>query len=71
MRGDEAIKEVIKYLDQSIMNAQDRLRILHGKGDGILRKLIRQELKKFKQVDKMEDEHADFGGDGITIVYLK
>ena len=47
------------------------LKILHGKGDGILRKLIRNYLKKYDAVDRMEDEHADRGGDGITYVYLK
>jgi DNA mismatch repair protein MutS2 len=32
--------------------------------------LIREYLKKFPQVERMEDEHADRGGDGITYVYL-
>jgi DNA mismatch repair protein MutS2 len=47
------------------------LKILHGKGDGILRKMIRQYLKKYDQIDRLEDEHADRGGDGITYVYFK
>jgi DNA mismatch repair protein MutS2 len=47
------------------------IKILHGKGDGILRKLIRGYLKKYEQVSRMEDEHADRGGDGITYVYLR
>jgi DNA mismatch repair protein MutS2 len=47
------------------------LKIIHGKGDGILRKLIREYLRKYSQVSRIEDEHADRGGDGITYVYLK
>ncbi len=47
-----------------------QLRILHGKGDGILRKIIRESLRKYKEVKSIEDEHVDFGGDGISIVYL-
>ncbi|MGB4775617.1 MAG: endonuclease MutS2 [Daejeonella sp.] len=69
-RGDEAMYEVEKYLDRAIMMGLPGLKIIHGKGDGILRKLIREQLKKYSQVNRFEDEHADRGGDGITYVYL-
>jgi DNA mismatch repair protein MutS2 len=70
-RGEEALYEIEKYLDKAIMMGFGTLKIIHGKGDGILRKLIREYLKKYNEVDRMEDEHADRGGDGITYVYLK
>jgi DNA mismatch repair protein MutS2 len=70
-RGDEALYEIERYLDKAIMMGFGTLKIIHGKGDGILRKLIREYLKKYSEVDRMEDEHADRGGDGITYVYLK
>ena len=70
-RGEEALYEIEKYLDKAIMMGFPSLKIIHGKGDGILRKLIRDYLKKYSQVSRMEDEHADRGGDGITYVYLK
>jgi DNA mismatch repair protein MutS2 len=70
MRGEDAIYEVEKYLDKSIMLGFPYIKIIHGKGDGILRKLIRQYLKKYSQVNRVEDEHADRGGDGITYVYF-
>lgn len=70
-RGEEALYEIEKYLDKAIMMGFGNLKIIHGKGDGILRKLIREYMKKYKEVDRMEDEHADRGGDGITYVYLK
>jgi DNA mismatch repair protein MutS2 len=70
-RAGEALQEVITYLDKGIMLGFQKFTILHGKGDGILRKLIRQELKKFKEVEKTEDGHIDAGGDGVTVVYLK
>jgi DNA mismatch repair protein MutS2 len=70
-RGDEALYEIERYLDKAIMMGFGTLKILHGKGDGILRKLIREYLRKYSEVDRMEDEHADRGGDGITYVYLK
>jgi DNA mismatch repair protein MutS2 len=70
MRGENAIYEVEKYLDKSIMLGFPYVKIIHGKGDGILRKLIREYLRKYSQVNRVEDEHADRGGDGITYVYF-
>lgn len=70
MRGDNALQEVENYLDKAIMLGFPAVKLIHGKGDGILRKLIREYLKKYKEVTRVEDEHADRGGDGITYVYL-
>ncbi|MCX2451658.1 endonuclease MutS2 [Pedobacter sp. PLR] len=70
MRGENALHEVEKYLDKSIMLGFPFIKLIHGKGDGILRKLIREYLKKYSQVNRVEDEHADRGGDGITYVYF-
>ncbi|MFB9841687.1 endonuclease MutS2 [Mucilaginibacter ginsenosidivorans] len=70
-RGEEALYEIEKLLDRALMMGIGSLKILHGKGDGILRKLIRDYLKKYDAVSRIEDEHADRGGDGITYVYLK
>ncbi len=69
-RGENAIHELEKYLDKSIMLGFPFIKIIHGKGDGILRKLIREYLKKYSRVNRIEDEHADRGGDGITYVYF-
>jgi DNA mismatch repair protein MutS2 len=71
MRTEDALHTIERLLDRAIMMGFGSLKIIHGKGDGILRKMIRQYLKKYEQVDRMEDEHADRGGDGITYVYLK
>jgi len=70
MRGEAALYEVENYLDKAIMLGLPSLKLIHGKGDGILRKLIRGYLKKYSEVKRIEDEHADRGGDGITYVYL-
>jgi len=70
MRGENALQEVENYLDKAIMLGFPSIKLIHGKGDGILRKLIREYLKKYKEVSRIEDEHADRGGDGITYVYL-
>jgi len=71
MRTEDALGNIERLFDRALMMGYGNLKIIHGKGDGILRKMIRQYLKKYEQVDRLEDEHADRGGDGITYVYLK
>lgn len=70
-RGEEAIGEVDRFFDDALMLGYPELRIVHGKGDGILRTLVRNHLRGYKQVGKLEDEHADRGGAGVTIVKMK
>lgn len=69
-RGEDALAELERYFDRAVMFGFSSFKVIHGKGDGILRKLIRNYLKGYPQVVKMEDEHVDRGGDGITYVYL-
>ncbi|MFD0794036.1 endonuclease MutS2 [Mucilaginibacter litoreus] len=71
MRTEDALHSIEKLFDRALMMGFGNLKIIHGKGDGILRKMIRQYLKKYDQVERMEDEHPDRGGDGITYVHLK
>ncbi len=70
-RAEEAMAKMDNIIDQALLVGQNELRIVHGKGNGVLRKVIREHLKKYGDVDSMEDEHADRGGDGVTIVKLK
>ncbi len=60
-----------QFLDDAILLGQGELKILHGKGEGVLRKVIREQLKRTTQIASFKDEHADRGGDGITVVILK
>ncbi|MFN8348088.1 MAG: endonuclease MutS2 [Spirosomataceae bacterium] len=70
-RGEEAMIELDEFMNNAIMLGYDELRIIHGKGDGILRQLVRNHLKSFRQVGKMQDEHPDRGGAGVTIVSVR
>lgn len=70
-RGEEALGEVDRFVDDALMLGYPELRIVHGKGDGILRTLIRNHLRGYKQVARLDDEHADRGGAGVTIVKMK
>lgn len=68
LRGDEALNEVQHFIDDAILVGMDRVRILHGKGNGILRQLIRQYLSSVPNISHFADEHVQFGGSGITVV---
>lgn len=68
MRGDEALNAVMYFIDDAILVGVQQVRILHGKGNGILRQLIRQYLGTVPNVVHYRDEHVQFGGAGITVV---
>ena len=68
MRGDEALNAVMYFIDDAILVGVQQVRILHGKGNGILRQLIRQYLGTVPNVASFHDEHVQFGGAGITVV---
>lgn len=70
MRADEAIQAVTYFLDDAIQFNADKVRILHGTGHGILKTLIRQQLKSNPSVVSFGDEDIRFGGAGITVVQL-
>ena len=70
MRAEEGLQKIQEFIDEAIMVEANELHILHGKGNGILRELIRAYLKSEPAVKKFRDEHVQFGGSGITIVDL-
>ena len=70
LRAEEALQKIREFVDEAIMVDVSELRILHGKGNGILRELIQNYLRSEPAVRSCRDEHVQFGGSGITIVEL-
>jgi DNA mismatch repair protein MutS2 len=70
-RVEETIPMLDQFIDDAILLSQGELKILHGKGEGVLRKVVRDHLRKIKAVASVADEHVERGGDGITVVVLK
>lgn len=66
-RAEEALRQLEAWLDEAILLGQTSLRVLHGKGNGILRELVRKFLRGYPQVRNIRDEHADQGGAGVTL----
>ncbi len=67
MRRDEAKDALIKYLDNCMLKHLKQVRIIHGFGNGILRKMVHEELSKMKNV-KFRLGDINEGGGGATVV---
>ena len=70
-RAEEALDIVDKYLDEAKLLSIKEVSILHGKGNGILRKLIRERLSHNHDVERFCDASLETGGTGITRVYFR
>ncbi len=68
MRGEEALRTVMSFVDDAQLLGVARIRILHGTGTGALREVIRQYLRTVPGNVSFHDEHVQFGGSGITVV---
>ena len=67
-RLNDALDKVIKYVDDAIMLGMPSVRIIHGKGTGVLREEIQKFLRTMPGVASVSDEHIQFGGTGVTVV---
>ena len=67
-RLSDALDIVTHYIDDAIMLNVPSVRIIHGKGTGILREEIQKYLRTVPGVSSAKDEQVQFGGAGVTIV---
>ncbi len=70
-RADEALNKLSKHIDQARLLGESELSILHGKGDGILKTVIRNYLKEHSEVESFKAAAVEFGGEGITKIKLR
>jgi len=67
-RLNDAVEKVTRYVDDAIMLGVSNVRIIHGKGTGVLRDELQKLLRTMPGVASVRDEHIQFGGTGVTIV---
>ena len=67
-RLNDAIEKVTRYVDDAVMVGVSSVRIIHGKGTGVLRDELQKLLRTMPGVASVRDEHIQFGGTGVTIV---
>ena len=70
VRAAEIAALVEAALDRALLNGADSLRIIHGKGGGVLRSAVREQLGDHPAVASLADAPLNEGGDGVTVVRL-
>lgn len=70
-RAEEAFMLVQRYIDEAVLLNMSEVNILHGKGNGVLRDLIRKYLHGINEVRSISDEALERGGNGITVVHFR
>ncbi len=67
-RLNDAVEKVTRYIDDAVMLNISSVRIIHGKGTGVLRDELQKLIRTIPGVASVRDEHIQFGGTGVTIV---
>jgi DNA mismatch repair protein MutS2 len=60
-----------KYLDDAFLASLPFVRIVHGKGTGVLRQAVREMLRAHPQIRSFREGDAKEGGSGVTVAYLQ
>jgi len=68
---DDATREVERFVDRAFLAGMPRVRIVHGSGMGILRKALREYLRKHPHVESVAEPPQNEGGGGATVVELR
>lgn len=71
MRAEDALLELERFIDDAVLAGLSNVRVVHGKGEGILRKLTQDFLRRNPNIAQFRDGDASEGGQGVTIAYLK
>ncbi len=69
--SDEALETLERYLERAFSAGLPFVRIIHGKGTGKLRQVVRSALRRQPHVSSFEEGRANEGGEGVTVVKLK
>ena len=70
-RADVAIADMVKFLDDAVLQGQYSVAVVHGRGTGVLRRELHKEMRVLPCVASFRLAPEDQGGDGMTIVELK
>jgi DNA mismatch repair protein MutS2 len=66
--AEEALRRLDKYLNDAMLAGLPFARIVHGKGTGVLRQVVRERLGSYPAVTSFRTGENNEGGDGVTVV---
>jgi DNA mismatch repair protein MutS2 len=70
-RSEDALTQLMAFVDDAVMLGIPEIKIIHGRGNGILKQVLRDYLRSVKEVASISNEHVERGGDGVSLVVLK
>ena len=68
--AEEALVSLDSYLDRAFRAQLPWVSIIHGRGSGVLRQVVRDELRRHAMVSTYRPGEQGEGGDGVTVVKL-
>jgi len=71
LRFEEAKLAVEKYYDQALLSNLKTLKIIHGFGSGVLRKMVFDYFKSIATVKSIQQGDGEQAGYGVTTIHLK
>ena len=70
LRAEEARAEVERFVDRARLEGRHALEVVHGKGEGVLRREVHEILRHMPGVAHFALGRPEQGGDGVTVVEL-
>ena len=68
--SEDALEVLDRYLEQAYLAGLPFVRIIHGKGTGVLRQVVRDALRGHSHVTSFEEAGAKEGGEGVTVAKI-
>jgi DNA mismatch repair protein MutS2 len=70
LRAEETLMRLEEFLDMAVRDGLSSVRVIHGRGTGVLRQVVREHVARHPLVKSFEPEARERGGDGATAVEL-
>jgi DNA mismatch repair protein MutS2 len=71
LRAEDAVRDLEKFVDDAVLAGLDSVRIVHGKGEGVLRRVTREVLSRHPHIVSYRDGEPGEGGQGVTVAVIE
>jgi DNA mismatch repair protein MutS2 len=71
LRADEARRRLLVYLDGCALGSLRQIDIIHGHGEGVLKRVVAECLRSHPAVESFDHPRPEAGGEGVTQVVLR